>query len=450
MSQSVKKILLISYHFPPSTAIGGMRIASFAKYLFAEGWKPYVLTVKDDYLNKKDTSRLNSLKGVTIFKAGKLITLRDIYLKAKLFLAQWIGGRKNMLDPTATSSVKSATIIKNKKDKIKHLIASFVLLPDADRNWIIPATYKALCILQREKIDYILTSSPPYSVHMVGLLTAMLKPEIKWIADFRDPWMVPNEKRSIPTTSFSKYIDYHLEKYVIHRADMVLTTTGILSKTFINYYSECKASKFKLVPNGFDEDGISSIDEKRYSIFTISYTGVLYAGRNPESVFQAISSLIKHNKIASSEICLKLVGNCRNIEGIPTSKIISRYELESVVELIDMLPYAEAQQIIKQSHVALLLAPNQKYQIPAKAYDYIGLRTPILALTGEGATAELINSVNTGKVIHSDDICGIENFILDQINREALPKLKDNYISQHTRKRAVQKLVYYMQELDLS
>ncbi len=445
-TRTKNKILLITYHFPPSTAIGGMRIASFARYFPAENWDTCVLTIKDRYLEHKDMKRLESLEDLLIFKAMKLISLQDIYLKTKSVLNRWRDGRKKAIETAIKINDNNPDAKKNKIEEIKHFINSFLLLPDEERNWIIPATFKTLHVLQQEKIDCILTSCPPYSVHMVGLLATLILPEIKWIADFRDPWMVPLEKKSYPTTSLSNLIEYRLEKAVIHRSNLVLTTTKKLAETFIGYYNQCPASKFKLIPNGFDLEIDSSIKKKYCDIFTISYTGALYFGRTPEPVFKAIASLIKNNKIVSEKICLKLVGDCRRIEDIPTGEMITRYGLESVVKVIDPVPLSEAQQIIKQSHVALLLAPEQPYQIPAKTYEYMGLGTPILALTGDGATSDLINSIGIGKAIHPDNIDAIEEYILEMITCKDSPgKIDSSSIySQYTRKIAAQKLVRYI------
>ena len=119
MTQDKKKILLISYHFPPSTAIGGMRIASFAKYLPAHGWNPYVLTLKDHYLQHKDRGRLDSLEGISIIKAGKTITLRDIYLRIKLLLNSLKKGGKQVAKPIVKNKGKTIVEKKSKKGKFK-------------------------------------------------------------------------------------------------------------------------------------------------------------------------------------------------------------------------------------------------------------------------------------------------------------------------------------------
>ena len=83
LKSSAKKILLISYHFPPSTAVGGLRIANFAKYLPLYGWNAYVLTIKDKYLEKLDAERLNDLNVEKIYKTGQLPSVLLVYSKLK-------------------------------------------------------------------------------------------------------------------------------------------------------------------------------------------------------------------------------------------------------------------------------------------------------------------------------------------------------------------------------
>ena len=121
------------------------------------------------------------------------------------------------------------------------------------------------------------------------------------------------------------------------------------------------------------------------------------------------------------DIRIKLVGNCQYIDGYPIAPIIHSYGLDSVVEVIDPVPYLRSLEIVKQRHLALLFAPDQPFQIPAKAFDYIGSGTKILAVAGEGATSDLINSTGAGRVFSPTDIKGIKEFIYNSItNQESL------------------------------
>ena len=105
--------------------------------------------------------------------------------------------------------------------------------------------------------------------------------------------------------------------------------------------------------------------------------------------------------IQLENVCVKLYGNCDAIEGIPTHQLAEQYDLNGVVEVMPFIPYKKALKVIKKSHIVLLLAANQPLQIPAKTYDYIGAGSRILALTGEGATADLIHETDTGTGINA-------------------------------------------------
>jgi hypothetical protein len=103
------------------------------------------------------------------------------------------------------------------------------------------------------------------------------------------------------------------------------------------------------------------------------------------------------------------------VDGVPTASLISKYGLESSVEVCDAVPYAEAMEIIRRSHLALLLAPQLPFQIPAKAYDYLGTGVRILAIAEDGATSDLIRDTGSGRAFASENIDGIEAFIHEEM-----------------------------------
>ncbi|WP_028585951.1 glycosyltransferase [Desulfogranum mediterraneum] len=441
-----KKILLISYHFPPSAAVGGVRVASFAKYLRDLGWCPYVLTVKDRYLARKDPARLESLEGIPIVKAGKLVTPRDLYISAKTVLGRWRGGESEESD-SAGGGDQGSSSGQVAVQRLKHILASMIYVPDEERNWIIPAALKAIRLLRSEEIDYVLSSCPPYSAHLVGLLASLARPRVKWIADFRDPWMTPTEKKGYPTTPLSNFLDYSLEKTVIQRAALVLATTKKLTEKYAEHYRQSAAEKFRFVPNGFDGD-LSARTREPYPVFTISYAGTLYFGRTPEPLFAAVSSLIHDKAVSEEDLCIKLAGHCREIGDRLTVDVAESYGLSNVVEVIDHLPLAASREMVQRSHLALLLAPDQPYQVPAKTYEYIGLGVPILAITGEGATADLVNELPDGKAVSPEDVAALKAHLLDAIQGVACPLPGgEHWREQYARRNAVQGLEQFLHRL---
>ena len=428
--------MLISYHFPPSTEVGGLRIANFARRLPRFGWSPYVLTVKDRYLQAADPEKLNNIDQAKIFKAGCTPTLSQAYLACKKAARRLL--RKQAAPAGAASRNRpghpgTGRGTEALSMRLRRYILSFSTLPDAHRNWLLPAVIEAVRIVRREEIGCILTSCPPYSAHLVGLLVKWIT-GVRWIADFRDPWMTASSKALFATCSASLRIERWMERTVVGNADRVIANTDMLCEAFKKAYGPTPAGRFICITNGYDREFFSGYSHlQKENLFTITYTGSLYFGRSPEPVFQAVHDLVQDGSVDERRIRIRLVGQCQSVEGRPIDEMIERYRLGKVVEVLEPVTYNQATEMIKQSHLALLLAPNQPYQIPAKIYDYMGVGTRVLALAKEGATANLVRNTGIGAVFEPSDIAGIRRFIgqcLDQSGTSA-PPLKPDAANQY-------------------
>jgi len=412
LDQSARhRILLIAYHFPPSAAVGGTRMANFARWLPSSGWEPYVLTIRDVHVERMDPGRLRDLEGVVIDKVGVLPTV-----------AEWYGAVKARLAGPARDTPHSGAGFDSRSGpdryrgealsrRLKRYLLSFLVFPDYERGWIMPAIAAAIRQIRRHHIKWIMTSCPPYSGHLIGLAVKMIA-GVRWIADFRDPWMTTGWKRAYPTCALSMRIEAWLERKVIEKADLLLFNVERLRNAYRERYAHVPGERFAFIPNGIapgapEETGQAA----KYERFTLSYTGTLYVGRSPEPVFEAVSRLIRKGKAAPEAIRIKLVGQCRMVDGVPTAALIRKHGLESSVEVCDPVPYAEAMEIIRRSHLALLLAPQLPFQIPAKAYDYLGTGVRILAIAEDGGTSDLIRDTGSGRAFAPGDIDGIEAFI---------------------------------------
>jgi len=389
----------------------------FVKYLPTYGWKPYVLTLDEKFIENKDSLHRSEYEKTKITRARLFPTLRDSYLFIKNGYSKIINPGKKVQKEKCQYDLAETEANLNGEGlsrKLKrYFISLFITLPDSERNWVIPAIIKALREIKSEKIKVILTSGPPHSVHIIGLFISMFA-NIHWIADFRDPWMTPFNKTLYFTSRLSNFLERGLERKIFKNGDLVSATTEKLTNKFREEYNDLPHAKVKFLPNGYDKEDFSGLNNlRKYEIFTISYTGSIYFSRSPEPLFHAIKGLVDENLLNIEDLRIKLIGNCQFIGGHLTSEVASFFGIDTVVEISDYVPYKKALEIIKKSHVALLLAPNQPYQIPAKVYDYMGIGTKILALTGEGATADVINSTNIGEAIHPDNIEGIKKYVYD-------------------------------------
>ncbi len=405
-------------------------MANFARALPQLGWDPYVLTLEQKYIEKQDAEKRQYVAGIKTVHAGHLPTLSDGYLRVKRWAHYWTredqrqrGVQDNLPRPQRDASCPETNI-----EKWRRYLLSFSSLPDPQRSWMWPAVLKAVCLIRREKIEAVVTSCPPYSGHLVGLIVAYLT-GVRWIADFRDPWTTTGAKSLYYTCDVTKHIERGLERYVVRKADAIIANTHRLREALKTQYSNCHSSKFDCITNGYDEEFFSRYDTfKKDEIFTIIYAGTLYFGRTPEPIFQAMCELIGEGCLERSAIRMRFIGHCEQVEGKSIGDIVKAYGLEGVVEVLGAVSYINAIEMIRRSHLALLLAPNQPYQIPAKVYDYIGAETEILALANEGATRDLIRSSGIGGVFAPDDVKGMKEFIADAYQRKSLSNVSERSV----------------------
>ena len=415
----MKRVLLIAYYFPPDFAVGGQRIAKFARNLPTFGWEPTVLTIADRYREQLDKERVNDLGNTRVIKTVKVPKFTDLLMVIKRTVAVIFKNKKSenrsvFVDGKAGNSgnVQAETLMQ----KIKRYYISFSFFPDYERSWVIPAALKAMFEIKRRQHDCIITSSPPHSSHIIGLIIKKLI-NVGWVADFRDPWMdiLPYRAPYIRST-LSDRIESWIEGQVVRNANRILTTTNEHRIKLMGRFPSEAVDKFVYVSNGIDikKFQTESLPE-RYATFTISYAGTIYLNRSPEPLFKAIQKLINAKKIEISTINFKLFGVFESIEGKTVFELARDYGIESIVEISAPIPLNEAIHVMKRSHLLLLLVtPIQSINIPAKIYDYFGSRTKILAITEPGATAELINTTNTGACFIPCDIDGIAEYIYSQ------------------------------------
>jgi glycosyltransferase involved in cell wall biosynthesis len=377
--------------------------------------------VEDRYFDAVDRKSLAEVGTCRIIRTRQLPKLIEGYRKIKetYFQIRRKASKthQNLITMNPSQAV-DRTAPEEFFQKLKRwFISLFLTLPDTEKSWILPATFRAVREIEKKKVKCILTTCPPYSALLIGLLVKMIT-GVKWVADFRDPWMTGGTKL-IFTCALSNRIESFLEQKVIQKADLITFNSHRLRDAYKSKYSGERESKFAYIPNGINPEDFTGLKPlKKYQKFTLSYTGVLYGDRSPEPIFKALGQLAHEGKASLSEINVKLVGSCQYVNGNSISSMIHAYGLESVVEVLDQIPRVKALEIIRQSHLALLFAPKQPFQIPSKVYDYMGTGTSILAITEDGATSDLLRSTHRGGVFDPTDIEGIKEFILHAMNHE--------------------------------
>jgi glycosyltransferase involved in cell wall biosynthesis len=417
-SAEARRVLFVTYGFPPSIEMGAYSCAQIARYLPFYGWEPVVLTVKEKYiddqhLGQNDADRVNGPD--LIIRTSKFPHPSDIYRRFKsrstTVKASYDGGRKAVSPPDGANG-KSA--LRTARD----LLLSLSCVPDKYNGWLIPAVAAGLRAIIRTRAGVICSSAPYFTSHLAGYWLAVLT-GLPWVAHFRDPWITGLHAERRPDKICFK-INHALERLTISRADVVICVTEEHAALLRQAYDHMPASKFAVVMNGFDglewQELIESIPPSApgegYAAdaprkFRITYAGELYMKRDPAPLFRALRSLIDDGEIGRGEAIVEFIGSCDAIEGRGMADIVSEAGIEGYVEMRGRLSHPETLRRLLQSDLLLLLSEKQLIEIPGKTFEYLKTRRPILALTYEGAVATLLRRTGGAWVVSPDDQHGV-------------------------------------------
>ena len=316
----MKKVLIITYYFPPSGGPGVQRVLKFVKYLPEFGWEPIVLTVKEGDYPARDESLLKEIPpSLKVFRTPIL---------EPYGLYRSITGKKpgSAVD---VNNIPKKGDRKNFAERIAEFVRATFFIPDARIGWLLTGVKEAKKIIESEHIDAIYSSSPPYTCAVIArnVHRATGKP---WIAGFRDPW---TGFLSTPDRWFlPKKIDEHLERSCFEEATRVeVAWRGILLDLH-KKYPGVPLDKASHLPNGFDSADFPSASFHRNDKFTVTYTGSMYGVRNPRTFLKAVSNLIAAGKIDPKKIRLKFIGRFGG-------EVMEMFREPSVADCIEVFPY---------------------------------------------------------------------------------------------------------------
>lgn len=424
-----KKILIITYYWPPAGGPGVQRWLKFAKYLPDFGWKPIIYTPENpsypllDETLMKDVPENIEMVRTKIWEPYQLA--EKLNKSNKKFKAGQFDVGKNQ----------------SWKSKLSIWVRGNFFIPDARVFWVKPSVTFLEKYLKENKIDTIVTSGPPHSLHLIGLGLKNKMPDLKWVADFRDPWTEISYYKHLKLTKSSDKKHRQLENAVFKNADITLATSYTDAENFRK-----AGANAVCITNGYDESD-SGKKAKGQNLqngqaFTLSYIGVLEQLRNPENLWKALDELIKENAEFAADFKLKFVGRIDD-------KILHSIENSSLKNHILNLGYlAHGKAVEEMQNSDMLLITNfpneaSKGIIPGKIFEYLASGKQILSFGPDKAdVAKILEETQAGKHFSYQDTENIKKFILEKYELWKNDSLIENtqHIEQFSRKNLTQQL----------
>lgn len=406
-----RKILIITYYWPPAGGPGVQRWLKFVKYLPDFGIQPIV------YIPENPTYP------IVDEKLNREVSEKVIILKHKIFEPYQLA---SIFSKNKTKKISSGIIPNQKKqsflDKTFLWIRGNLFIPDARVFWVKPSVSYLEEYIQKNNIDIIVTSGPPHSLHLIGL-ELKHKLNVKWFADFRDPWTTIGYHKSLRLSNYAARKHKELERQVLNSADTIIVT----SKTTKKEFEAITIKPIAVITNGYDTETVvkQTMDEK----FSLAHIGSFLSDRNPRILWESLVEMINEVPDFKSHLEIKLIGAVSQ-EVLET---ISQFGLNSYVNNLGYVSHDEAVAQQRKSQVLLLIeidSIDTKSIIPGKLFEYMVSNRPIIAIGPDGSDfAEIIRDTNTGLFVNYSEKLQLKSVILDYYNQFLAGDLKSNGVN---------------------
>lgn len=419
-NNTVKKVLILTYYFPPSGGAGVQRWLKMLKYLPQLDVCPYVITVDENKASypQLDASLQNDVAAV--LKVYKTPTCEVLSAYKRISPTHEIpyGGFANEATPTFMQ-------------KVARFVRGNFFLPDPRKGWNKYAFKQACRVIDEEGIDTVITTSPPHSTQLVGLKLKKKYPNITWIADLRDPWTDIYYSKDLYPTTLARAINARYEKHVLQRADLVLTVSDDCARLFAA--KTATQQPIVVLPNGYDADDFAHVEQvPNKGKKVLSYVGVFSPQYSMDVLVNALHQIAP---TWAGKLLLRFVG----VVCDEAKQQLATLPYE--VEYIDYVSHSKAISYMCSADVLLLCIPdipNNQGILTGKLFEYLAAQRPILLMgPEEGDAAAILQKCQAGTC------CGYD---AEQIARyleatlQNAPTISANHYQQYSRRYAAQQL----------
>ena len=391
----MKKVLIITYYWPPAGGPGVQRWLKFVKYLPEFNIQPTVYCPENPSYPTLDSSLLQEVD-------SKITVLKHPIKEPLRFLKLLFKSKTNKLSKGGIPDLKKQGLF----ERFLLYIRGNFFVPDARVFWVKPSVKYLSSYISKHQIDTIITTGPPHSVHLIGM-QLKAKYQLQWLADFRDPWTDISYHKNLNLTKNAQQNHLKLEHQVFNTSDQIIVTSLQTKQLF----SKITRKPISVITNGFDDENVPSItlDSK----FSLTHIGSLLNQRNPILLWNVLSELVQEIPKFKANFQLVLVGNVS--ADVRTS--IDSTGLTSFLKTVGSVTHNEAVMYQRKTQVLLLLEANTteaSYIIPGKLFEYINSNRPIVALGPKHSDIpSILKDTHTGRYFDYDNKTALKTHILE-------------------------------------
>ena len=429
----MKRVLIITYYWPPVGGSGVQRWVKFAKYLPSEGWQPVIYTPENPEMLAVDETLGDEISSETEVIKTHIVEPYELYKR----LLRRFGHSKEAVEVNPVNAQNKSFL-----QKVAMCIRGNLFRPDPRCLWIRPSVRFLKKYLEEHPVDLIVSTGPPQSMHMIGMELAA-QTGLLWIADFRDPWTKIFYFKHLSMTRATQRWHQKMEKMVLDNASTVVAVSPLVQDDF----QKMTQTPVELITNGFDECDFSEEPCREAEggpdrDFVITHTGLFAADGNPTMLWEVLAEKCQKDAEFARKLRVRFVGK--------TDRQISEAAEEAgLKDNIEDLGYQPHHIAVREQREASLLIlplrkePEYKAVLPGKLFEYLASWRPVLGIgQTDGAMSVILNTTKTGIVLDWEDKASLSRYIdlCWERHRKGELTVADADISQFTRKALTRKM----------
>lgn len=404
----MKRVLIITYYWPPSGGSGVQRWLKFTKYLPQYDWQPVIYTPSNPESTLIDNTLAEEIPPQAEILKRRILEPYSIF---RLFSK---GGKKKEGSASSSTAVNPINAVGEKSFmmKVSLWIRANIFVPDPRCLWIRPSVTFLRKYLKNHPVDAIVTTGPPHSMHLIGLHLHKAT-GIRWVADFRDPWTRIFYFKHLPMTGAVRNRHMRLEKKVLRNADAVVSVTDLITRQLesISTRNTAGPSCFHTIENGYDEEDFLNRTAPDSS-FAITHTGVFSAEGNPERLWEVLGGLCRDEAGFRNDLKIVLAGKT-------DTEIIRNLEAAGLGDRIvnhGYVRHSESNALQQQARVLLLplrKEPEANGILTGKYFEYLAAGRPIVAFGPHGGALDAsLAKTGAGRIFDWDEYESLRSHIL--------------------------------------